>query len=473
MDLTPYEYANILNLGPAHTSKKIWIEGRIHNMKVQAKMCFIILRYQDNTLQTIALKSILKDSFKDLCALQSESLIQLYGTLNTIPESVGKVKSASYTDFELVIEHYVLASPAAKLPFSLEDANDAGNSYRNDVTLHTRLDNRYFDLRVPFNHAVFTIQSATTQLFRDYLLQNDFIEIHTPKLISTASEGGANVFGVKYFDKNAFLAQSPQLYKQMAINADFDRVFEVGPVFRAENCISHRHMCEFIGLDLEMAIAPNKNYTEIIHMLWNTLTHIFNGLNSKYKSKLELIQSKAPFDNLVYSAEPLIISFEDGIKMLVKAGFLQNFDDDLSTVNEKELGKLVKTEFGSDIFVLNKYPLKVRPFYTMPAEPNKEENENKDKPNIQYSNSYDIIMRGEEICSGAQRIHDYTLLQKQLESRELSTKGLEHYLKSFTLGSKRHGGGGFGLERIVMLFLNLGNIRRASLFPRDPARIEP
>jgi nondiscriminating aspartyl-tRNA synthetase len=347
------------------------------------------------------------------------------------------------------------------LPFALDDVNQLYlENDRNNVLLNTRLNNRPFDLRVPFNNCIFKNQSSVCRYFREFLYEQDFIEIHSPKTIGTPSEGGAAVFELKYFNSPAFLAQSPQLYKQMCINADFNKVFEIGPVFRAENCISHRHLCEFTGLDIEMALTPGETYYEIIEIFWSTLVNVFKKLNGNNKKELYYIKSYHKFDDLKFSEEPFILEFKEGVKMLQESGNDQSMDDDLSSVNEKKLGDLVKEKFGYDIFVLDKYPSKVRPFYTMPS-------------GDLYSNSYDVIMRGQEISSGSQRQHDYEKLLSALKERDMNPLLLKDYLDSFKYGSRPHGGCGFGLERIVMLYLDLENVRETSLFPRDPARVTP
>ena len=177
------------------------------------------------------------------------------------------------------------------------------------------------DLRAPVNNAIFKIQSGVVNVFRDYLINNNFIEIHTPKLIGAVSEGGASAFSLKYFDNLAFLAQSPQLYKQMAINADFDRVFEIGPVFRAEKSMTHIHLCEYVGLDLEMTIAPNENYSEVLRLMWSLLVYTFDMIKTKFATEINTIKDKLPFQDLVYWKDPLIIEFQEGVKMLREGGF--------------------------------------------------------------------------------------------------------------------------------------------------------
>jgi len=310
---------------------------------------------------------------------------------------------------------------------------------------------------------VFTLQSAVTDLFGSFLRSQGFIEIHSPKLQGAATESGASVFKVSYFKGDAFLAQSPQLAKQMCIAADFERVYEIGPVFRAENANTHRHLTEFIGLDLEMTFE--EHYHEVMDLLDKMLLAIFRGLKDKYKKEIDVIGKQFPSDEFKWREGPegtLKLSYKEAVDLLVEDGVEREVLDDINTENEKRLGRIVKEKYDTDYFIIDKFPLELRPFYTMP-DPN--------DPTL--SNSYDFFMRGEEILSGAQRIHDPQLLVEKMKSKGIEPSSMQGYVDAFRLGCAPHGGGGIGLERVIMLFLKLNNIRRASLFPRDPKRLEP
>ena len=326
--------------------------------------------------------------------------------------------------------------------------------------MNTRLDNRVFDLRVPTTQAIFKLQSGVAHLFREYLDSKDFIEIHSPKLIGGASEGGSNVFKFKYFNQDACLAQSPQLYKQMCIIADFKRVYEIGPVFRAENSFTSRHLCEFTGLDLEMEIK--EHFFEVLDILGELFYFIFKGLNERYAKELEIVNNQYPFEPLILTPEVLKLPWTEGIKLLTENGFKQDINEDLDTENEKALGKLVRDKYKTDFYILYGYPKSARPFYTMPDP--KDEN---------FTNSFDAFIRGEEVLSGAQRIHDYDLLLQKIKEKEINPETLSDYLNAFKLGAPAHGGAGIGLERVVKLFIGLGNIKKCVLFPRDPKRLKP
>jgi aspartyl-tRNA synthetase len=286
------------------------------------------------------------------------------------------------------------------------------------------------------------------------------MEIHTPKLIPGASEGGANVFKLKYFGKEACLAQSPQLYKQMCIMSDLKRVFEIGPVFRAENSFTHRHMCEFTGLDIEMVI--NEHYFELMDFMGELFIYIFEGIEKRYAAELKAIDHQYPFEPFVCKKPVLKLTFEEACKLLKENGVEQSVHEDFNTEIEKKLGVFVKAKYGTDFYMVHRYPVAARPFYTMVC-----------KDDNKFTNSYDFFMRGEEITSGSQRVHDAKMLEIRAKEFGIEVETIRGYIDAFKYGAYPHGGCGIGLERVVMLYCALGNIRNASLFPRDPKRILP
>uniref|UniRef100_A0A7S4KU94 aspartate--tRNA ligase n=1 Tax=Paramoeba aestuarina TaxID=180227 RepID=A0A7S4KU94_9EUKA len=375
-----------------------------------------------------------------------------------VQETKEKVKEDAALYKQTPEEKARLKGIAAELK-PLEEEKKAATKARM-VGLSHRLDNRIIDLRTVANQAIFRIQSGVCTLFREILLKRNFVEIHSPKLIGTASEGGAGVFELGYFETKAYLAQSPQLYKQMAVTADLQKVFEVGPVFRAENSNTHRHLTEFIGLDMEMMFK--EHYHEVLDQLEEMYLYIFDGLNERYRSEIEAVRRQFPFEDLKYTSPSLRLQWPDIIKLLRESGEEIGDYDDVNTTQEKLLGRLVKEKHGVDFYVVDKFPLSIRPFYTMP-----------DPENPLFSNSYDFFLRGEEICSGAQRIHDPELLIERANHHKVDLAKIQPYIDAFKYGAYPHAGGGVGLERVVMLFLGLGNIRRASLFPRDPHRLSP
>jgi nondiscriminating aspartyl-tRNA synthetase len=453
-----------------------------------AKLSFLVFREALNTIQAVvaASDSLSRQMVKFAGSVPAESIVLVHGLVKKTPEPV---KSATISHLEIHVKKvYVVAKADSQLPMQVQDAErplpteaeEAANTEeggRPIVTLNTRLNNRVIDLRGKHNRAIFAIKDGVVALFQEFLRDNGFMGIQTPKLLGAPSEGGANVFEVGYFATKAFLAQSPQLYKQMLIAARFERVMEVGPVFRAENSNTARHLTEFTGLDLEMAFE--EDYHEVVEVLENLMLYIFKGLRTKYKRETDLVRSIYHVDEfkLPEAGNVPRIPFSEGIQMLRDDGLEINDYDDLSTPDEKRLGALVLKKYGSDFYVLDQFPLAIRPFYTMPSHTAPAHQPDAKDPNAGYSNSYDFFMRGQEILSGAQRIHDAEFLCKRMKEHlspvDPNSDGLRDYVNAFRYGCPPHAGGGIGLERIVMLWLGLPNVRLASLFPRDPNRVMP
>jgi len=457
-------------------SDTVWLRGRLQSIRGKGGSWFLVLRQDSfHTLQACYFKD--KENPEEsqkmiryLKSLTVESVVDLEGTV-VEPES--PVLSCSVQNRELSIQRIHTVSRAdAQLPFLVEDAarSEAEVEASQDTERpfprlgqELRLDHRWMDLRAPANNAIMRVQSAVCQLFRESLYSQGFCEIHSPKLIAGESESGAGVFTTDYFGQTACLAQSPQLYKQMAIASDLERVFEIGPVFRAENSKTRRHLCEFTGLDLEMAI--NDHYMETLEVVHKMFKHIFNGLETRWSKELAVIREQYDSEPLEFTEEPCVIHWAEAMDILREDGSFDLGDElgDLTGAMELALGKMVKEKYGTDFFMLDKYPSAIRPFYTMP-----------DPEDKRYSNSYDMFIRGQEICSGAQRCHDPDLVLEILKEKEIEAgEGLKSYIESFRHGVSPHAGAGIGLERVVFLYLGLDNVRKASMFPRDPNRCSP
>lgn len=463
-----HKWTEISEIQESMIGERVRIQARVHNTRSQsAKLCFLVLRHQTSTIQTllsVTPETISKQMVKFTVGIPLESLVIIEGFLQKPLEDV---KTCSISKVEIKLDHIFLVSEApTKLPFLLEDASRHFDAVPKEgeqfvtVGTDTRLDNRVLDLRTPANHAIFRVQSKVCYLFRNFLEDQGFIEIHTPKLQGAATESGSSVFKLQYFDQFAFLAQSPQLAKQMAIAADFDKVFEIGPVFRAENSNTYRHMTEFIGLDLEMKIK--EHYHEVIELIDSMFLNIFKGLQEHCKKEIQTIKTQHPHEDFKFLDKTLRLNHRDAVQILIDNGVDIQLGQDMGTEQERQLGKLIKAKYDTDYYIIDKFPLAIRPFYTMP-----------DPVDPTLSNSYDFFMRGEEIISGAQRIHEPNKLIERMKEVGIEEKEMKGYVDGFKLGCPAHGGGGIGLERVVMLFLGLGNIRKASLFPRDPRRLFP
>ena len=460
----------------------VTVRARVHNARGQsAKLAFLDLREMTENIQAVIAEGgahgISRQMVKWCGGLNRESIVLVTGVLE---KPVEPVQSATISHLELHIQRcFVISSGPEQLPMQVKDAMHpppVGEEVETEgavdaagtpiVTLNTRLNNRVLSLRTPLDQAIFAINGAVCQLFQEYLVDRHFQLLQTPKIAGAATEGGSNVFELNYFNTPAFLTQSPQFYKQMAIAGDMERVFEIGPVFRAENSNTPRHLTEFTGLDFEMEIE--RSWEEVVDLAEELLVFIFRGLRERCAYHMGVVQREYPDAGnfKIPEGKAPRLRFAEGIQMLKEAGIEASADEDITTAHEKILGKLVLKKYGSDFYIMTHYPSAARPFYTHVAP---------DDPKVTHS--YDAFMRGQEIISGAQRIHDPEMLMKRMRSidppLDPESEGFRYYVDAFRVGCAPHGGGGMGLNRITMLWLGLGNIRQATLFPRDPQRKVP
>ncbi|KAM4074761.1 hypothetical protein ACB094_10G118300 [Castanea mollissima] len=447
----------------------VLVRGRAQRIRAKGKTAFVILRERGFTVQCVLTEQdgvVSRPMLKYAAGLSRESIVDVEG-LVSVP---GITINSTTQQVEIQVRKIFCVNKAMPtLPINVEDAArsdvEIEKALQNGeqlvrVNQDTRLNYRVLDIRTPANQGIFRIQCQVGNVFRQFLLSEGFVEIHTPKLIAGSSEGGASVFKLDYKGKPACLAQSPQLHKQMAICGDFGRVFEIGAVFRAEDSFTHRHLCEFTGLDVEMEIK--EHYFEVMDVVDRLFVAMFDSLNNNFAKELEAVRRQYPFEPLKYLRQTLRLTFEEGIQMLKDAGVEVDPLGDLNTEAERKLGQLVLEKYDTEFYILHRYPLAVRPFYTMPC-----------YDNPTYSNSFDVFIRGEEIISGAQRVHVPDLLAERAQSLGIDVQSISTYVDSFRYGAPPHGGFGVGLERVVMLFCGLNNIRKTSLFPRDPLRIAP
>jgi len=483
--------------GTSALGKEVRLRARIHVIRhMSSHLAFVVLREHGLTFQTVLSEEgtgITSHMMNWVQRLPTETIVLVRGQLQR-PHEV--ITGCDVTHLEMRLTHvHVVSNVENNLPFTVYAAERASNNRLEEhsdldenegdhssaygdsdhdqhslkssvntnapiITQRTRLKNRLIDLRTPTMQATFHIQSTIGREFRQYLQDRKFTEIHTPKLQGGASESGASVFQVGYFGRMAFLAQSPQLYKQMCIAADMGRVFEIGPVFRAENSNTARHMTEYTGLDLEMEV---NHYYDALAMIDGMLKHIFTVLRTECAESVRAVQRHFPSSDLQWLEQTLVLPFSEGVRMLRESGYREEDGsepsefEDLATRGEIRLGQLVKEKYHTDYYVLDKFPRSARPFYTMP-----------DPKDDRRTNSFDIFVRGQEICTGGQRIHDPQVLEENIKRLGMDAASLEEYLEGFRLGAPPHAGCGIGLERLVMLYLNLDDIRLASLFYRDP-----
>lgn len=452
---------HLSEMTPDKAGQKVLFRGRVHVVRnMSAKMAFIVFREGIHTIQGVLRAKegqVSENMVRFAEHMRPGTIVMTRGLLREAEQTV-KLTSVHKLEIEITDLH-VEHARLVPVPFSVYEAEAATSEH--GVADRVRLANRILDLRTPTSQAIFRVQSAVCRYFRDYLADQDFLEIHTPKLQGGATEGGSEVFKLNYFGRPAFLAQSPQLAKQMCIASDFQRVYEVGPVFRAENSNTPRHLTEYTGLDIEMVI--DKHYHEAMYTIDATLKHIFKRLYEKYRPEIETVKHHFPHEDLVWPEQTVVITFAQGAKLLEESGWVnedgkpQSAMEDLPTRTERELGRLVKEKFNTDYYILDKFPASARPFYTMP-----------DSEDSKLTNSFDFMVRGQEILSGGQRIHDYQLLKDNIESIGMDPETLKEYMDGFAYIAPPHAGAGIGLERLVSLILELGNLRYASLFHRDP-----
>jgi aspartyl-tRNA synthetase len=413
------------------------VSGWIEDIRNIGSIAFVILRDRKGTLQLTVFKKNDPDLFKQLVSFSRESVIAVRGLC--------KKNDQVRNGYEIIPEEVqVLSTAETPLPLGVVDKVES--------ELDTRLDNRFIDLRKPSIQAVFKIRSVVIAASHDFLRAQNFVEVHTPKIIASSSEGGTDVFTVRYFEQDAFLAQSPQLYKQMLMATGLDRVYEIAWYFRAEDHNTRRHLNESTAIDLEMAFINNEE--DVMNVLERLVSNMWKKAG-ECKEELEILNAtitppKIPF---------IRIPYDDVIDQLHAKNSDIQWGEDLGTEEEKIFGKIME-EKNHQFYFITKYPLQAKPFYTMPED---------DK----YSHGFDLAYKGVELASGSQRIHDPDLLQKRLRSCNLNPKDFKPYLKAFKYGMPPHGGFGFGIERFLMELLDIKNIRECILFPRDRTRLTP
>ncbi|MGN0181849.1 MAG: aspartate--tRNA(Asn) ligase [Candidatus Ornithomonoglobus sp.] len=405
----------------------------VHKLRKMSAFAFVIVRTGRYLLQTIYEPELCKAELKELC---EGAYIELTG-------SVKEEKRANY-GYEITLKDFkVLSRPAAEYPLHVSDRVLG-------CTLDTNLSNRSVALRHPHERAVFKIAEGVVSGFRDFMLSQNFTEIHSPKICAASAEGGANIFKLKYFGEDAVLAQSPQFYKQTCV-AFFDRVFEIAPVYRAEKHNSARHLNEYIGLDFEMGFI--KDMTDVMQMETAMLRHVVKHLEENYQTELEMLGARLPQIKDIPA-----VTFFEALDILGKSR--NQFD--LDPTDEVKLCEYAKEKHDSEFIFVTKFPGLKRPFYAMDSQ---------DDPKL--AESFDLLFRGLEITTGGQRIHDYDEQVAKLARYNIAPEELESYLSIHKYGMPPHGGLGIGLERLVMKLLGLDNIRQASLFPRDMHHLDP
>lgn len=421
-----------------HIGEKVLIHGVIYKIREMSDFAFVLLQTKKTMLQCIYSKEY---SQFELRELKDNMAVVICG------EVIKEERSRAGYEICL-ITYEALSNPVSETPLVI-------NNKEIICTLGSLLDNRPITLRNSRERAIFRIQAGICAGFRKFLSENGFTEIHSPKIVASGAEGGANIFSLEYFGKQAYLCQSPQFYKQIMVGV-FERVYEIAPVFRAEKHDTSRHLNEYISIDLEVGFI--KNFYELMQIETKMIIETFAYLKANYAEELTLLKVAVP----EFTEIPAIKFME--AKNMVSKTYDREITDflDFDPEEEKLLCEIIKKKTGSDFVFVTHYKSSKRPFYTMdtPKDP-------------EVTESYDLLFRGMEITTGGQRIHDYNAQVAKMKERGMDVEAFSSYLMAHKYGLPPHGGMGIGLERFTAKLLGFQNVRLATLFPRDMNRLEP
>lgn len=423
--------------------KEVRIRGRVDTIRDQGKIVFLMIRDISGIVQTVAWVGNGEELLKTAKSITLESVVDILGTVKEAKQVV--------VGYELEIKEIKIDSLSkTPLPIVIEQEHTDNTS-----ALDIRLNYRWIDLRSKKNNLMMKVSTLMTKKLRDFCLDNNFIEIQAPRIIGAASESGANVFEVKYFDKKAYLAQSPQFHKQMGMAADLERVFNVGPVFRAEKSFTTRHLTEYTSFDVEMSYIDS--YKDVCHFEQEMLKNMLKDVKEKYGEDIKNIfgvDIKVPDGDFPY------ITVKDAKEKLAKAGIPSKDDGDFSPEEERAISEIIKKETNSEFMFMIDYPHASRVFYHM---------KNEENPTLALG--YDLFWNGLEITTGAQREHRLKELKENAKERGISEDSLKDYFEYFKFGCPPHGGFAIGTERLLMKLLNINSILEATYLPNTPNRL--
>ncbi|OUP82605.1 aspartate--tRNA(Asn) ligase [Lachnoclostridium sp. An169] len=425
-------------LAEGMSGKEVKVNGAVHTIRDMGNVAFVILRKREGLLQCVYEEGVTKFDLKEL---KEADTVEVTGTLTESEKAPNGIEIRLDTV-------KVLSEPAEPMPLPI-------SKWKMNTSLEAKLNYRAISLRNVRERAKFRIQEGIVRGFRDFLYQEGFTEIHTPKIGAKSAEGGANLFRLDYFHRPAVLQQSPQFYKQMMVGV-FDRVFETAPVFRAEKHNTKRHLNEYTSLDFEMGYIDG--FEDLMGMETGFLQYTMKLLEKEYAKELKLLSVELPKTDEIPA-----VRFDE-IKRLVSEEYGRKIRSpyDLEPEEEVLISRYAKEKWDADFVFVTHYPSKKRPFYAMddPEDPT-------------YTLSFDLLFRGMEITTGGQRIHDYNMLLEKMEKRGMTEEGMEQYLSAFKHGMPPHGGLGIGMERLTMKLVGEDNVRETTLFPRDLSRLEP
>lgn len=432
-----------------HVGEKVRVCGWVNTYRAHGKILFVDLRDISGVLQVVFVPSN-KEVYDLAQTLRTEWVVEIVGQIVKRPENMVNPKIET-GQVEMSVESLKVLSEAETPPIPIEETTTE------ETEIDKRLDWRWIDLRKPKNLLVFKAWTLLEAAFREFWISNNYVEIHSPKLIATASESGAEVFEVKYFKGKAYLAQSPQFYKQMAMAAGFEKVFETGPVFRAEPSFTSRHATEFTGYDCEISFIDS--HYDIMEEEERLIVYGLNKVKEVYGEEIkkmfnrEVIVPTIPFPK---------ISMAEAKKILASKGIKSEKEGDISPEEERALGEYIKEKYNHEFVFITEYPVSVRPFYHM-----------HDEKDPSLTKSADLLWNGLEITTLAQREHRYDVLVKQAKQKKMNIKKIQFYLDFFKYGCPPHGGFGMGPNRMIMKLFGIENVRDAMFLYRGVKRLTP
>lgn len=423
-------------IDPELSGEEIIVMGWIHEIRDLGGIIFVLLRDRDGTIQiTAPSKKISKELLEAIRKLRKESVIAVKGMVQESNKAPG--------GFEIIPNEVKLLNES-KLPLPMDTTEKV------KAEIDTRLDSRYIDLRRAPVNAIFKIKSRMLHSVRLFLEKGEFIEVNTPKLVGSATEGGTELFPITYFEREAFLGQSPQLYKQLMMATGFDKVYEIAPIFRAEEHDTLRHLNEVISIDTEVSFCDHEDVMNILE----GMVHTVLGDVSKYcETELELLGVDLEIPDIPFER----IDYDDVVDIVNSKGVNMEHGEDLSRAAEKAIGETM-----DGYYFITGWPTDIKPFYVMP-----------DSKTPEKSCAFDLMYKDLEISSGAQRVHKHDLLVERIKKQGLNPDSFERYLAAFEYGMPPHAGWGLGAERFTMCITGVKNIRETVLFPRDRRRLTP
>ncbi len=422
----------------ASAGKRVLVKGWVEKVRDLGGLKFFSLRDREGSIQITAKKGMVKDEILDVFSrLNREDAVSVAGKVKHSKQAPGGK--------EIIPEKIEIVSKA-KTPLPIDIAGKIESGF------DKRFDYRFLDLRNPKVRAIFRVMDRALTSMRKSFEANGFVEINTPVIQAAGAEGGSTLFPIIYYQKEAFLRQSPQLYKQIMMASGLDRVYEIGPAFRAEEFHTTRHVSEFLSVDFEMAWIDSEE--DVMRMLETIVADTLRGIKKECKEELDLFGARLKIPEIPLKR----IEYEKAIDIVNRAGMKLKFGDDFMDVEEKKLGEIMAKK-GHEWYFVTKFPSQIKPFYIM--------------MDGKYSRGLDLAFRGLEMASGGQREHRYGVLLKAMKAKGLDPSNFRFYLDAFKYGMPPHGGIGFGAERMVQKILGLENIKEAILFPRTPEKLVP